>query len=993
MTLLLDAGAPRNCRVIEDLSTPLHKACAGNKEGHLSAVKQLLEAKADVHALNKWRETPLLTAANHGQAAAVEALLNKGADPCRCTDTGWSPLSIAAYKGHDDVVELLLEQGAPTEEEDPTLSALLQAATKGLPNTVELLLRHGADHTVTTKKGDTALSILVEQNHIEAAVEMVTEYKASVPRCSRDRKKVQRARLLINLQIKKQQKEEGAYWNDDSDQDDSDEVSNSALHDLDGIPNKATLMPSSKKKKNGKTSVNAEDKAKAAADALLLELEQEDAKAQQEEASAISKRNKKKKKKERDRHQKQEQEKVQKEEEEKVANELAEQKRIKEEKEKKIKEAKAKKQKELEMKEAAERQRKAATRQKEKKRMEDETREQEKLENERLAQEKQLEEQKEKKRLEQEQKAKKSAAKKAAKKEVNAPLSQNAGLRGWETGNVEPSANASMTPPVNATVEDEFENMANGVVEFLDFDDMAIRSVSSVSNGTSFSKETSEVPILVEPAKVALYRHDKMADLLRMETSGPMTINAQVVQTVIYKWIVTASSDSRPFLDPLIPSWTDKELLVDFISRQLIPEDRKAASNGVATNIEMLKHAGSYLAGIFLSAANDVDEFRNYELQIGDVSDSALNITANEVGESTIAINIDGEPKMYIPFQTFRMLRARFVGPEKSFLASVFSVIKRYETFKMILFRSGLDCQLPGATLAVLNRDLGVTFELWTDPLSVFGSNTFSGIFPDVDPLFGGLRPFAEQNNPVEEMLCREGGSVAVLPSLDSTTASSFMNRILDILEVGQGKGVPLSFVVFLPMKAFNLTASPVSGNLELLDSRLLQSHRGFIRHFETLRAGQHSFQFDSSGQAQACTNDSIMLILQNDSGSSHFRLSEQAIINVVHSLSVSVPSSNDGFENYTESVSIPSSPIAPHENIPGFGSGDISAVPVRNNGSGKSRFLDFIFNPEDGTNADDEEFANANSMVEGLLKDTAFSDLGISPDALKDATDDIMRW
>jgi ankyrin repeat protein len=68
----------------------------------------------------------------------------------------------------------------PTEEAGHTLSALLQAATKGLPGTVAFLLKHGADYTVTTKKGDTALSILVEQNLIDAAVEMVTEYKASV---------------------------------------------------------------------------------------------------------------------------------------------------------------------------------------------------------------------------------------------------------------------------------------------------------------------------------------------------------------------------------------------------------------------------------------------------------------------------------------------------------------------------------------------------------------------------------------------------------------------------------------------------------------------------------------------------------------------------------------------------------------------------------------------------------------------------------------------
>jgi ankyrin repeat protein len=294
--LLLTAGAPVNCRVTEDLSTPLHKACAGGKPGHLSAVKQLLGAGGDVHALNKWRETPLLTAANHGQAASVEALLQNGADPCKCTDTGWSPLSIAAYKGHDDVVRILLEEGAPTEEADPTLSALLQAATKGLPDTVDLLLRHGADHTVTTKKGDTALSILVEQNLIDAAVEMVTEYKASVPRCSRDRKKVQRARLLINLQLKKQQREGNVSGSlgvdsDDSENDESTDSPCAPLHDEAG------------KKKKGKHvgGPNAEEMAAAAEAALLEELEQEEVQKEQEQAASSKKSAKKKKKKEKER--------------------------------------------------------------------------------------------------------------------------------------------------------------------------------------------------------------------------------------------------------------------------------------------------------------------------------------------------------------------------------------------------------------------------------------------------------------------------------------------------------------------------------------------------------------------------------------------------------------------------------------------------------------------------------------------------------------------
>jgi ankyrin repeat protein len=390
VALLLRAGAPVNCRVTEDSSTPLHKACAGSKSGHLIAVKQLLEGGADVHALNKWRETPLLTAANHGQAGAVEALLKAGADPCKCTDTGWSPLSIAAYKGHDDVVKLLLEEGAPTEEADPTLSALLQAATKGLPGTVELLLRHGADHTVTTKKGDTALSILVEQNLIDAAVEMVTEYKASVPRCSRDRKKVQRARLLINLRVKQQQRE--GILNVDSDDDDDDddetdhedEIAMPALHD--NSPSSFAVTPESthkKKKKKGK--VSAEQQAKLAEEALLMELEEEDAKAKKEEHEANKKSAKKRKKKDRERQQKQkeEQERLEKEQKENVERERRQ--KEKEEQVRKQREKKVKEQREREMKEASQKLKIAAAKRKE--REEQETRElQEKLRQEKKEQ-------------------------------------------------------------------------------------------------------------------------------------------------------------------------------------------------------------------------------------------------------------------------------------------------------------------------------------------------------------------------------------------------------------------------------------------------------------------------------------------------------------------------------------------------------------------------------------------------------------------------------
>lgn len=413
---MLDAEAPINVRVTEDLSTPLHKACAGSKEGHLEAVKLLLEGGADVHALNKWRETPLLTAANHGQAKAVEALLRHNADPCKCTDTGWSPLSIAAYKGHDEVVKLLLEEGAPTEEDDRTLSALLQAATKGLPDTVDLLLRHGADHTVTTKKGDTALSILVEQDLIDAAVSMVTEFNASIARCSKDRKKVQRARLLINLEIKNRKKEghpTHVGQDDDSEPDmsgEEDEEDTSAQHDSDGSPR--AVAPSTgkktgkkKKKKNSekraKLLAAAEAEAKAAEEALLMELEKEETTAQLDEAKNESKRNKKKKKKERERQKKLLEEKARLEKEELEAAErekerqrrLDEERKAREEKERAEMEQKKREHeekqridranKEKARKQTAEREAKEAAERKEKEEREQRQREQEKKDRER----------------------------------------------------------------------------------------------------------------------------------------------------------------------------------------------------------------------------------------------------------------------------------------------------------------------------------------------------------------------------------------------------------------------------------------------------------------------------------------------------------------------------------------------------------------------------------------------------------------------------------
>lgn len=107
--LCLDQGASVNCQFKDDLYTPLHTACSSSASedgdgspthnpGSMQVLELLLEKGADGNACNKWRETPLLIAANNGHRAAVEALLKHGADPSLCSEAGWSALTFAAHK-------------------------------------------------------------------------------------------------------------------------------------------------------------------------------------------------------------------------------------------------------------------------------------------------------------------------------------------------------------------------------------------------------------------------------------------------------------------------------------------------------------------------------------------------------------------------------------------------------------------------------------------------------------------------------------------------------------------------------------------------------------------------------------------------------------------------------------------------------------------------------------------------------------------------------
>ena len=89
--------------------TSLHHASGG---GHMSEVKALIAAGADVNAKDEDGHTPLHRASINGHAGAIKILLAAGADMNAKSKHGFTPLYAATINGHAGAVELLKAAGA-----------------------------------------------------------------------------------------------------------------------------------------------------------------------------------------------------------------------------------------------------------------------------------------------------------------------------------------------------------------------------------------------------------------------------------------------------------------------------------------------------------------------------------------------------------------------------------------------------------------------------------------------------------------------------------------------------------------------------------------------------------------------------------------------------------------------------------------------------------------------------------------------------------------
>ncbi|RJF72095.1 ankyrin repeat domain-containing protein [Deinococcus cavernae] len=104
-------AASRNAMQVQ----PLHSAVAGN---HLGTVRALLQAGADVNAVQQDGFTPLMGAVQNGNTDLVALLLSHGAAPDRRTADDRSAWTLAAQENHEGVLNLLRDAGAEPEENE-----------------------------------------------------------------------------------------------------------------------------------------------------------------------------------------------------------------------------------------------------------------------------------------------------------------------------------------------------------------------------------------------------------------------------------------------------------------------------------------------------------------------------------------------------------------------------------------------------------------------------------------------------------------------------------------------------------------------------------------------------------------------------------------------------------------------------------------------------------------------------------------------------------
>ena len=139
---------------LPDGATALHWAAQADD---LETVGLLIQAGANIKAKDRYGFTPLYFAATNGSATVIRKLLDAGADPNAMDASGETALMTATRSGGIDAVKALLQHGADVKAKDTVTqqTALMWAVRSNFPAAVELYLEYGAEINPRTRTGKT----------------------------------------------------------------------------------------------------------------------------------------------------------------------------------------------------------------------------------------------------------------------------------------------------------------------------------------------------------------------------------------------------------------------------------------------------------------------------------------------------------------------------------------------------------------------------------------------------------------------------------------------------------------------------------------------------------------------------------------------------------------------------------------------------------------------------------------------------------------------
>jgi ankyrin repeat protein len=160
---LLAAGADPNMALMSG-ETPL-MAAAGR--GNVETVKALLKGGANPNAKeDNAGQSALMWAISNQQVSTIEALVKGGADVNLGSKSGFTPLMFAAQKGDAQISRILIKAGAKVNEAQPRsgLTALMVASAMVHPEAVNALLEAEADTNLADSNGYAALHKVVRDS-------------------------------------------------------------------------------------------------------------------------------------------------------------------------------------------------------------------------------------------------------------------------------------------------------------------------------------------------------------------------------------------------------------------------------------------------------------------------------------------------------------------------------------------------------------------------------------------------------------------------------------------------------------------------------------------------------------------------------------------------------------------------------------------------------------------------------------------------------------